>query len=86
MRQSSVESSGAGSDTETVGRLSFTLKYDQDIEGLVVKVRESEIYFDVGFQLFSLDLFHPLQFMSFFRCLFSSAHSSFAPSVPSSGV
>ncbi|XP_063870178.1 synaptotagmin-10-like [Scylla paramamosain] len=38
VRQSSVDSSGAGSDTETVGRLSFTLKYDQDIEGLVVKV------------------------------------------------
>ncbi|XP_069942809.1 synaptotagmin-10-like isoform X2 [Cherax quadricarinatus] len=38
VRQSSVESSGAGSDTEAVGRLSFTLKYDPSIEGLLVKV------------------------------------------------
>nr|XP_045620929.1 synaptotagmin-10-like isoform X1 [Procambarus clarkii]XP_045620930.1 synaptotagmin-10-like isoform X2 [Procambarus clarkii] len=38
VRQSSVESSGAGSDTEAVGRLSFSLKYDSSIEGLLVKV------------------------------------------------
>ncbi|XP_042223792.1 synaptotagmin-10-like [Homarus americanus] len=41
MRQSSVESSGAGSDTEAVGQLSFTLKYDPGIEGLVVKVLQA---------------------------------------------
>nr|XP_027239501.1 synaptotagmin-10-like [Penaeus vannamei] len=38
IRQASVESSGAGSDTEAVGRLRFTLKYDPAIEGLIVKV------------------------------------------------
>ncbi|XP_064084988.1 synaptotagmin-10-like isoform X3 [Macrobrachium nipponense] len=38
IRQASIESSGAGSDTEAVGRLRFTLKYDHAIEGLVVKV------------------------------------------------
>ncbi|XP_037796450.1 synaptotagmin-10-like [Penaeus monodon] len=41
IRQASVESSGAGSDTEAVGRLRFTLKYDPAIEGLIVKVRRA---------------------------------------------
>jgi len=38
VRQSSTESSSA--DTEKVGRLDFSLKYDHELETLIVKVRD----------------------------------------------
>ena len=38
IRQESVESSQE-SDTESAGTLSYSLKYDSEIEGLIVKVR-----------------------------------------------
>lgn len=38
MRQSSADSSG-GAEMEYCGKLHFALRYDKDVEGLIVKVR-----------------------------------------------
>lgn len=41
VRQSSADSSG-GPEMEYCGKLHFALRYDKDVEGLIVKVRRNE--------------------------------------------
>lgn len=40
MRQSSADSSG-GPEMEYCGKLHFALRYDKDVEGLIVKVKDT---------------------------------------------